>query len=592
MEKHFINRIKKFDQEALVYGKRYRFFSIIRILVFFTFLVLWIFLINESHIAWFLMALLLFPFIFGFIVNKHRKLKYKQQFLEHLSIINQEEVNRLNHKPQHFYDGSKYQNEEHPYSGDLDIFGSRNIYHFINRSATPAGEDTLANWLSAPASKLEVEKRQEAVHELTNEIDWRQEIQASELEIQKEHDLAPLLNWTKRTEKRPGVIYLIILPILIVAAIALWIMDFVPFYVPLVIAIINEVIIYRNRKETEELADITSKGLSVLKKYRHIIYLIENKPFNAPYLQKLQLSFKHKNFYASVSVKRLERILEFLDARGNLFYHILNAIFLLDLQINYQALKWKSANEKYISQWFQGIGEMEAVCSIAGYAYSNPAFIYPVIVEENFILEAQELGHPLIPEKERINNDFQMKGKGAVSIITGSNMSGKSTFLRTVGINAVLAYAGSPVCAKNFRVSEFDIFTSMRTKDDLEAHVSSFYAELKRIRQLLNSLKENKKPMLFALDEILKGTNSHDRHAGAKALVRQLNEENCMGMVSTHDIELGVLADDSKNIKNMSFNSDIIDDKILFDYKINEGTCRSFNASKLMEQMGIEMNKS
>lgn len=592
MENLFNKRVDQFHLESLRYEKQAQLLSVIRVIAFVVFLGLWIFFISEEYYLWLLISLIIFPFTFGLLVNRHKKIKYKKKFLQHLALINTEEINRLHYKPQHFYDGTRYQDEEHSYSGDLDIYGYKYIYHFLNRAATPAGEETLATWLAAPAPKEEIAARQEAVKELKDELDWRQEIQSSELEIEKEHHLELFFNWLKGSNKRPNILVAYGMAALTLVALIFWILNMVSFYIPVVFALINGFILSRYSKKINDLSEMTSQGLSVLKKYRHIIHLIENKEFSAAYLRDLQQVFKTDRYKSSSALKRLERILEFLDARSNMFYHLLNFIFLLDLHLILQSTNWKKANRSYVSRWFEAIGKMEAISSLSGYAYANPDLIFPTISEEKYTFHTKNLGHPLIPPHERVSNDFEIEGEGAVVIITGSNMSGKSTFLRTVGINAVLAYAGSPVCASSFTISEFDIFTSMRTKDNLEAHVSSFYAELKRIRQLLQKLKTNTKPVLYALDEVLKGTNSHDRHAGAEALVRQLNNQNCMGMVSTHDLELGAIASEDDKIKNMSFNSDIIDDEILFDYKIHEGICRSFNASKLMEKMGIEIKKS
>ena len=226
--------------------------------------------------------------------------------------------------------------------------------------------------------------------------------------------------------------------------------------------------------------------------------------------------------------------------------------------------------------------------SLAGFSYANRGFTIPVIVDEAYQLSATALGHPLIRGKERVVNDFAMAGKGKVIIITGSNMSGKSTFLRTVGVNVVLALMGAPVCAASFTTSVYQVFTSMRTQDNLEESVSSFYAELKRLKQLLELIGTTH-PVLFMLDEILKGTNSHDRHNGAASLIKQLTGTDSFGFVSTHDLELGALSDDAGTIENYSFNSQVVDDEIIFDYKLHHGLCKSFNASKLMEKMGIKI---
>jgi DNA mismatch repair ATPase MutS len=590
MNNFFNERISRFKELEVQYGKRSGTFTVIRIILFIFFLALWIFLLNESLFSPFLITLVLFPFVFGFVVNRHKRINYKQQFNQHLVLINEEEVNRLEFKPRHFSNGPAHLNEAHSYTGDLDIFGPKSLYHFINRTATPSGEETLADWLKAPSGKEEIVERQESIAELSEQIDWRQEIQATELEISHSGSLNLFMEWLKKPSARINNVVIYLMPLLMVLTIILWITGAVSFYVPAAILLINGYIIGKYAKTTHHLSEVTENGLATLKKYRHILFLIEGREFKSAKLRKIQQLFNDDGYKASGALKNLERILEFLDARSNMFYHILNIIFLIDLHLIVRAESWRSRNNTLVSHWFDAIGELEALCSFAGFHFAGENLTFPVIRDEPYHFEAKNLGHPLISDKERVNNDYLISGKGAVHIITGSNMSGKSTFLRTVCINAVIAYAGGPVCAEKLELSIMQVFTSMRTHDDLEAHVSSFYAELKRIRQLLNKLKDEPEPVLFALDEVLKGTNSHDRQAGAAALTRQLHQQNCMGMISTHDLELGEMAKESQEIKNFSFNSDITDDKIIFDYKIHEGICRSFNASKLMQQMGIDLN--
>jgi DNA mismatch repair ATPase MutS len=251
--------------------------------------------------------------------------------------------------------------------------------------------------------------------------------------------------------------------------------------------------------------------------------------------------------------------------------------------------KWKSGMESTVRKWFDALAEAEVLNSMACFAFANPEYILPETTGADFHYEARELGHPLILAQKRVSNSFFVEGRGKTVVVTGSNMSGKSTFLRTLGINAVLALAGAPVCAASCRISVFQVFTAMRTQDSLEESVSSFYAELKRLRQLIDLLPEGQ-PVFYLLDEILKGTNSNDRHEGAKALIRQLHKHNATGLVSTHDLALGQMGEISPEyVTNYSFNSEFADGKLYFDYKLREGICQSFNASQLMRQMGIEV---
>ena len=271
-----------------------------------------------------------------------------------------------------------------------------------------------------------------------------------------------------------------------------------------------------------------------------------------------------------------------------MFYVVLDLLLLLDIFWYIKIVNWKNENSADIKAWFETIGEIDALSSVAGFTYSNPDFNFPSISNNHFDIEAVGLGHPLIKGGSRITNNFEFQGQGGICLITGSNMSGKSTFLRTVGVNCILGLMGAPVCATRMTVSPLNVFTSMRSQDDLEENVSSFYAELKRLKQLLASINDDI-PVLFMIDEVLKGTNSKDRHKGALALIKQLNSAYAFGFVSTHDIELGTITNELKGVKNYSFNSEIIGDEIKFDYTLTPGICKSFNATKLMQKMGIDI---
>jgi DNA mismatch repair ATPase MutS len=286
------------------------------------------------------------------------------------------------------------------------------------------------------------------------------------------------------------------------------------------------------------------------------------------------------------SIRTLRKLLDFINSRSNLFYGLFDLLLLLDVYLVNGFYKWKRENRKDLSRWFGNIADIEVLGSLALYSFANPEYSFPELTSGSQQWEAQGLGHPLIPDAERVTNNFSVEKDSPLAIITGSNMSGKSTFLRTVGINSILAYAGAPVAAHTMRLGMFRIFTAMRTEDDLSSHISSFYAELKRIKALLDSLDQH--PTLCLLDEILKGTNTEDRHRGAKGLLIQLSETNTAGLVSTHDLALGKWGQ-AHGFANFSFNSTISNDQIHFDYHISSGICHSFNASQLMKNMGIRL---
>lgn len=573
-------------------NKKYSFWSGIRVAVFLVFTVSIIYFANARDVQTVLVLGFIFPVLFGLLIKYHNKIAFERNHAQNLKQINQQEIQRLKGNLKSFDQGLEYSDVLHPYSIDLDIFGSHSLFQLLNRSTTFGAKMQLSEWLLNPAGKKNVKARQEAVRELLPNLEWRQDFQAHGMHFQQEENkITPLLKWLGKEDmlknEKPYRIVLFIFPPVAIGAIALWLLGFSVYFL-LGAMIINGIILKSVFMATNDTTNYTSQGSVALKAYSLLIKKVEDETFEAPLLKDLKDQFDHDHFKASAEIKKLQQILFSLESRANMFYWILNILLLLDVFWLLKALAWKRKNEKYAKKWFDTIHQFEVLNSIAGFGYANPGYAMPVITDEAYQLESKSLGHPLIKGSDRVVNDFRMEGKGKIIIITGSNMSGKSTFLRTVGLNVVLALAGAPVCATSFTTSVYQVFTSMRTQDNLEESVSSFYAELKRLKQLLDLIGTTY-PVLFMLDEILKGTNSHDRHNGAASLIKQLAETDSFGFVSTHDLELGALSDNEKNIENHSFNSQIIDDEIIFDYKLHPGLCKSFNASKLMEKMGIKI---
>ncbi len=362
----------------------------------------------------------------------------------------------------------------------------------------------------------------------------------------------------------------------------------IPSGIPMIFVVANIILLGSVFNRAKDIYQKTISSNQVLKAYEAQIAAIEQSEFQSEYLKNLKARFVHDQVKASQVIKKLEYILDNFHNRLNLMYHIFNILFILDVYWLLQAEKWKENTKADIEAWFEAIGEWECLTSMGAFHYAKPEYAFPKISETPFTVEGTAVGHPLIKDKSRVNNSFDFSGKGGFCRITCSNMSGKSTFLRTVGVNAVLGLMGAPVCANAFTVSYLQVFTSMRTQDDLEESVSSFYAELKRLKQLLGAI-DGETPVLFMVDEVLKGTNSEDRHKGAIALIRQLNKKHAFGFVSTHDIGLGNITNELQGVKNYSFNSVIEGDEIIFDYTLTEGICKSFNATKLMQKMGIEI---
>jgi DNA mismatch repair ATPase MutS len=310
----------------------------------------------------------------------------------------------------------------------------------------------------------------------------------------------------------------------------------------------------------------------------------------------LQSAFRQHSYSAAIEINMLKKILGIFQLRGtkgdsiasNKFYPIFNIFWLLDIYLIILTEKWKYRNKSYLKSWASAVSEFEVLSSLAGFHYSNPSFTFPEIKEEPYSIHFEMLGHPLISPESRVCNHFNLNGRGKIAMITGSNMAGKSTFLRTVGVNLVLALMGAPCCAKSGQVSDMKIFTSMRTQDNLEEGISSFYAELKRIEQLMKLIKSGE-AIFFHLDEMFKGTNSEDRHKGGVSLIKQLSELNAFGIISTHDLELAKLAGNHMIVDNYSFYSEIQEGEMIFNYELTKGICKDFNASELMKKSGIKI---
>ena len=317
---------------------------------------------------------------------------------------------------------------------------------------------------------------------------------------------------------------------------------------------------------------------------------IEQAAFTAPLLQSLQQDFANEAMPASAAVARLKKILDRMDLRFNLVLVVpLNVLLLWNIQQALSLEKWKTAYDQRVKKWFNSLGDWEALCSFAVMHFNQAEWMFPSIVPEHFYIKATNLGHPLIAPDKRVNNEIDIEQKAAVMLVTGSNMAGKSTYLRSIGINIILAMAGAPVCAKTFECSAVQLMSSMRVADNLEESTSTFYAELKKLKTIIEKVNENA-PVFVLLDEILRGTNSLDRHTGSKALIKQLIAKEAAAVLATHDVDLAALQTEfPSHIFNYHFDVQVNGEELYFDYKLKPGVCKSLNASILMKKIGIEI---
>jgi hypothetical protein len=590
----FQNRVQQFGEEIVKLKSRSNLISFLRIVTFLAFVISVIVFLNLKLLIPIVAGFLAFIFAFGFLVKWHNRIRSSLRLAEKLVKINSEEILRLKFEFAGFPEWHEFSDEKHPYSGDLDLYGKNSLFQLINRAGTTVGIQRLRAWLEQPAAKTTIETRQIAVKELAPMVDWRQKLQAhgKKKNTKNPHENG-FITWLHGNDKIRNSRLNRFLPYLIssltmlllagaISGIVAWSFLLLPF-------VLTGIFLLRIADYSKQTYEMTISGVELLQSVEQILILIENQKFSHDYLLGLKATLFERHLPASAKILKLRKILDLLNLRGNQMYHIFNGIFLLDFILLMKAENWRKKYKHEISKWFDTIAEFEALSSIAAFAFANETYVYPEINPEGMTFSAQGLGHPLIPESKRVCNDFEINDRGSIVIVTGSNMAGKSTFLRTVGINAVLAFCGAPVCAEKFTLSCFQVFTSMRTKDNLEENISSFYAELLRLKMLLESINEQR-PILFLLDEILKGTNSADRHTGAESLAIQLSKMNAFGLISTHDLQLGELHIEGQKLTNFNFSSSINGEEIVFDYKLRHGICESTNASQLMAKIGIQIN--
>lgn len=587
---YFSKRVSELSALLSILTRRNRALSLVRLCLFLIFAIAAVYLANERALSWLMFVLIAFIAAFGILVRIHAALRFKKEHQEFLQQVNEEELRRHSGAFGDLSDGAEFLEQKHFYSPDLDLFGSNSLFQLLVRSRLEASKRLMARWLLAPVKFSRIPLHQEAITELSEDTSWRQNFTAFGMFGSDDSTGgAALQDWLEDKDTLPNRnlfrLMAVAMPIISLLCIVSIVWFQLPYQVIFFPVVVNLVLLALAFNRLMDLTKGFEHASKYLKAYALLFEAVEEKNFDAQRLKELKTKVSGKT-KASQAISSLSKTLHQLQNRANILYIPFNILFALDLIWLLKADNWKRSYGTNVTTWFDAVHEIDVLSDLASYRFANPGYSLPVVTDEPFCFDAAELGHPLIPQGKRVSNDFVLKGRGKIGLTTGSNMSGKSTFLRTIGVNLVLAQMGAPVCAQRLTCSHTRIFTSMRTQDNLEESVSSFYAELSRIKQLLDSIHD-KQPILFLLDEILKGTNSEDRHKGAIALIKQLNEKHAMGLISTHDLSLSNLEAANERIENFSFNSRIDGDEIIFDYKLSHGPCKSFNASKLMENMGI-----
>lgn len=521
-----------------------------------------------------------------------------KSLIEHTTYLhaaNEDELKALSHNYYHFAEGRAYIPKEHFYANDLDIFGHASLYQYINRTGSEMGSSTLADWLSNPAESETILKRQEAIKELVKQPLWRQTLQAYGMAKRiTQQTTTRLQNWFANDNRFINSKFWLsiryLFPAVIITVLVLNIADVLNNYVRNYSLLASALLALYISKKVTPMHQQVSKMTEELEVLSDSIQLIEQMNFNSTFLKDLQNEFVQQSGKASTQIAKLKKILERLDLRFNFVVFIpLDILLQWDLQQVMALEKWKQQNHRNVMQWFTALGKFEAINSLATLSFNHPEWCFPVLKENHFFIEGKEIGHPLIQADKCVNNPLKIDHNGQLMLVTGSNMAGKSTYLRSIGVNTVLAMAGAPVCARYFCLSPVQVISSMRIADNLEENTSTFYAELKKLKTIIDKVNSNEKVFIL-LDEILRGTNSLDRHTGSAALIKQLIKHNAACIIATHDVELAKMKDEyPENILNYHFDVQVSNDELYFDYRLKEGICTSLNASILMKKIGIEL---
>lgn len=503
--------------------------------------------------------------------------------------------------------GQRWMIDTHPYAGDLDVFGKASLFQLVDATSTSYGEETLARWLSGDGAGEDfaesVRARQAAVKDLATRVSLREELYvAGSLLGESKPDPRPFVMWAGQQAGGPNGLSSglravgVILPVVTIATIIASAVGAAPRYAFLAPFALCVVALTTLRPRIGPILETASSKEGALARYAGMLTVFEREKFEAPALVNLQGRLRESGASATHEMAALSRIVGFLDARNNeIFRLFIGPALMWDLWCALALDRWRARAGRASFGWFRALAEFEALSSLAGFAFERPDHTFPEIVKEA-TFQAIALGHPLISSDKRISNSVTIEGPGDALVITGSNMSGKSTLLRAIGINAVLAQAGAPVCAKSLRIGRLIVATSMRVSDSLDEGTSRFYAELKKLKLVLDlSRQANDKQggegtVLFLLDEILHGTNTRERLIGARAIVRELLAQGAMGAVSTHDLGLGDLESEmAGHVRNFHFEEQVVNDTMTFDYTLRSGVVQSSNALRLMKMVGLDV---
>lgn len=528
------------------------------------------------------------------LVKIHNRFFIRKEWLETQARIIQEELQALSGDYSSFEDGKEYVNPEHPYSFDLDIFGRRSLFQSINRTCTFSGKDRLAKWLQNHLhEKTSIEKRQEMVREISEHTLFREQFRVAGLVHHgQSSDAEKIQAWSQSPAQylHAGWVKAFIWGVPVINSLLLItsLIGWTSFSCLGLSFGIFLVLSFGIIKRATYIQETYGKQLKSLNGYARLIALAKAEDWKSAGMLELMERFNLNGQSPVQALQQLSKELDRLDLRNNQFlYVLLEGSIFFQLQEIVRIERWKVRYGQHISEWLETVGELDALCSLGTFAYNHPQYTYPELTEKPFCFLATQMGHPLMPASQCVKNDATIPSRPFFLIITGANMAGKSTYLRTIGVNYLLACVGAPVCCERLKLHPNQLITSLRTSDSLSDNESYFFAELKRLKRIIDLLNQGQQ-LFIILDEILKGTNSMDKQKGSFDLIRQFMQMKANGIIATHDLLLGSLIKQfPEEIRNYCFEADIKDNELTFSYKLREGVAQNMNACFLMKKMGI-----
>ena len=525
--------------------------------------------------------------IFSFLLSRYLKIKEKKKLVLCKISINKTEIRVLEGDFSFLPEGKEFLDSNHFFSHDIDLFGSHSFFQYINRTSTEIGTAELAKIISQN-NILSIDKKQEVIKELSKKVKWRQHFTALASLVKTEYSSKVIVRYIQDYK---AVFSKLVLPLpvlfSIVSSLLIGLVSFqmISYTLLLLWFIIGLVVTAIFFKRTEAIYANAGKSKTIFKQYHLLLQEIENGNFSSEILQEKQEIIQSENLKASAIFMKFSKILDAFDQRNNVLIFVLgNAFFLKDLRNAVKVETWIHTYNHTVKKWFEVIAFFDAGNSLANFCFNHSDYTFPELVKENSIIQAIQLGHPLLKSEKRIDNNFTISDN-QFFIVTGANMAGKSTFLRTVSLSIVMANCGLPVCAESFKYAPRRLITSMRTTDSLSEDESYFYSELKRLKFIVDTIEV--KDYFIILDEILKGTNSKDKAIGSKKFIEKLIKSKSTGIIATHDVSLCDLENEFSDIKNYYFDAEITESELHFDYTLKNGICKNMNASFLLEKMKI-----